>query len=314
MLYLTTRDGKYAYTAHKTLCSDVSPDGGIYIPYKLPDIEKNQMQAMLKKPFSDVVAQVLNMFFSAPLDARDIELRIGRTPLQLIQMNRKIAIAELWRNPGSGVEHIIEELYQSFAVNPEHSKRPTMWARVIIRIAILFGICAQLRQDGNEDEFIDISVNMQDITEFISAWYARAIGLPLGQIICCCDAGDGLWDILHGSSLNTRNINDSQLTVAELLTCETLGHEQAQRLISVASRKGTFSLSEEEHAQFAKGIYPVAIGPDRSDTVISSVRSSTGYIIDSSAAITYGGLQDYRAQTGESCLTILLAQFAPENI
>lgn len=313
MLYLTTRDDKNAYTAHKTLCADNAPNGGLFIPYKLPVLDKSQLDSIAQDTFGEAVSQILNLFFTVRLTGWDVDLRIGRSPISFTAMNRKIIIAELWKNPGSGIEYLITELYRCVALSSEHSLKPTIWSRVAIRIAILFGLYGQIRQNGHQDTTIDISVNMQDVTEFISAWYARAMGLPIGQIICCCDAGDAFWDLLHGGVLSTKNISGTHLAAAEMLICETLGHSQAQYLASVAGRQGAFAVSEEDYTMFSEGIYPTAVGPDRADSVISSIRRSVGYSIDSSAAITYGGLQDYRAQTGESCLTILLSQFAPYN-
>jgi len=313
LLYLTTRDNANAYTAHKTLCADAAPDGGLFVPYKLPYIEQLQLDSIARGTFGDAVAQILNLFFAVRLNGWDIDLQIGRNPARIILMNRKIVIAELWNNPGAGIEHLIKGLYNCIATNTEHSNIPTLWARTVIRMAILFGLYTQIRQEGCADPLIDISVNMQDVTELLSAWYARAIGLPIGKIICCCDSGDAFWDLLHGGTLNTKNIGSSQLTASELLVCETLGNLQAQYFVSVANRRGTFTISEEEHQLLSAGIYPVAIGPDRVDSVISSIRRSAGYSADASAAVTYGGLQDYRAQTGESCLTLLLSQCAPNN-
>lgn len=313
MLYLTTRDNKNAYTAHKTLCADIAPDGGLYVPYKLPFLEKSQLGSIMQGSFGETVAQILNLFFAVRLTGWDIDFRIGRAPISVTMINRKIAIAELWKNPGAGAEFLIDELYRCVATNKEHSAKPTMWARTVIRIAILFGLYGQIKPEDCDGTAIDISVNMQDVTELLSAWYARAIGLPIGQIICCCDTGDAFWDMLHSGVLNTKTVGDTHLACAELLIRETLGDSQAQQLVSVIGKRGTFAVSEEDHRVLSAGIYPVAVGPGRADSVRSSVRRSAGYSIDQCAAITYGGLQDYRAQTGESCLTMLLSQSAPDD-
>ena len=314
MLYLTTRDSKNACTAHKTLCTDMAQDGGLFVPYKFPYLEDDALSSVVHSTFGEAVAYILNLFFSVRLSGWDIDLQIGRSPIQIVSMNRKIITCELWKNPGSNVEHLIDTLYHCIATNAEHNQKATIWARTIIRVAILFGLYAQIVHENDDSFKIDISVGTQDMTELMAAYYARKIGLPIGQIICCCDAGDSLWDLLHGGAINTRNSGQSQLTAAELLICETLGHVQAQYFASVVARHGTFTLSEEDFSVFSAGIYPVAVGSDRAESVISSVRRSAGYSIDTTAAITFGGLQDYRAQTGESCTTMLLVQSAPNAI
>ena len=44
MLYVTTRDDKDAYTAHRTLHSDFAPDGGQFVPFKLPVFTEEEIK------------------------------------------------------------------------------------------------------------------------------------------------------------------------------------------------------------------------------------------------------------------------------
>jgi len=98
MLYVTTRDKRDAFTAHRAIFEEYGPDGGRYIPFSLPEFSGEEIAALKDKGFSQAVADVLNIFFSARLTGWDVDFCIGRNPIRFMQMNHRIVVAELWRN------------------------------------------------------------------------------------------------------------------------------------------------------------------------------------------------------------------------
>ena len=68
---------------------------------------------------------------------------------------------------------------------------------------------------------------------------------------------------------------------------------------------------EEEHQGFAEGFFASVVSSDRIHAVIRSVYRSCAYFMDPYAAFSFAGLQDFRAKTGESKLTLLLADRSP---
>ena len=62
MLYLTTRDKFDTYTVYRTLNDDTAPNGGLYFPFRLPNVT---MESLKGNSFCECVASVLNLFFSA---------------------------------------------------------------------------------------------------------------------------------------------------------------------------------------------------------------------------------------------------------
>lgn len=49
----------------------------------------------------------------------------------------------------------------------------------------------------------DISVVCGNFDLPMSAWYARAWGLPIGNIICCCNENGNLWNLIHHGQFRT---------------------------------------------------------------------------------------------------------------
>ena len=74
MLYATTRSKADTYTAHRVLTSDRAPDGGLFVPFRMPTVDIDKTRA---GSFGDAVAQVLNLFFSTGITSWDVECCIG---------------------------------------------------------------------------------------------------------------------------------------------------------------------------------------------------------------------------------------------
>ena len=62
-----------------------------------------------------------------------------------------------------------------------------------------------------------------------------------------------------------------------------------------------------------EGLFCSVVGPNRAEATVSSVYRSNGYTLDPAAALSYGGMQDYRAKTGSTNMTLVLSNVKPVN-
>ena len=83
MLYLTTRTRNDTYTAARAISEDRCPDGGFFVPLKLPQLEREQIRQVACKSFSQNVADIINLFFPTQLDSWNVEFAIGRYPVKI---------------------------------------------------------------------------------------------------------------------------------------------------------------------------------------------------------------------------------------
>ena len=99
MLYMTTRDRFDAHTIAASLQSDCGPDGGRYVPFKMPAYTADEIAQLGEKGFGQCVADVLNLFFCVNLSGWDVECSVGRNICNIAPINHKVLVAELWNNP-----------------------------------------------------------------------------------------------------------------------------------------------------------------------------------------------------------------------
>lgn len=317
MLYISSRNKTDSFTAHRTLCNDHAPDGGLFIPYQIPLIDATRLQQMRSATFGENMAYILNLFFSCKLTAWDVECCIGRTPVRLAEMSHRLLTAECFHNPMNAYSYLEDNLYKNLS-HASISCTNTVWARIAIRIALLFSIYAIMPEAVRES--FDVAVTTGDFSGPMAAWYARKMGLPVRMIICCCNENGATWDLIQRGEFNTgtplvntgrKELDHPCPAQIERLVYHTLGLEQTVAYNTVCQKKGTFHLEEEDFDRLSDGFAASVVGQDRINATIRSVYRTNQYFISPSTAIVYGGLQDYRSRSGESRYTLILADRSP---
>lgn len=322
MLYVTTRNKNDAHTAHKTLTADHAPDGGLFVPFQMPILPTEDILSLKDKSFGQCVAEILNLFFSARLDGWDVDFCIGRFPVKLVPMSHRIMVAETWHNPDWDFARIVRNLFSRIYGNDDTQGVPSNWAWIAIRIAILFGLYGQLLQQGLValGTVIDVAVTAGDFSAPMAVWYAREMGLPVGNIICSCNDNGSVWDLLHYGQLRTDTIavstNTPQCDLGvpsglERLLYGCAGTAEANKFAD-ACRQGTmYAPDEESYLSIRKGMFAAVVSQKRMESVIRNVYHTSAYILDPYAALAYGGLQDYRTSAGETRTVLLLTEQSP---
>ena len=305
MLYISTRDKTASYTAYRTLHEDTAPDGGMYLPFKWPEFTEDQLRALPNRAFGENVACVLNAFFGLLLTGRDIDLCIGRNPLQSRKIGHRLAVYEMWHNPQGAYCQLERDLYRRIYAGADRTT-PTRWACIAIRIALLFGILGQ--QMAENGSGANLVVTDEDEPGLCAAWYAKRLGLPVEQIIYCGREESGMWEFLSHGCLSTRLSNDAGL---EWLIYSALGADVLTGYVAALKNNSTYVLEEEQLERFKQDIFPAVVGKKRVWDLIRNVYKMNGYILGADTAIAYGGQQDHRACTGETGNTIMLSLCSP---
>ena len=302
MLYITTREKYDAFTVARTLASDRGPEGGLYLPFKMPRFTASDLAALKEKTFGQTVADMLALFFGVRLSAWDIEFCIGRYPIRVAPMSQKVLVAECWRNLDGSYEKMERQIAARIVGSSAKDVNITSWMRVAIRICILVAVYGELQRLGFGDT-VDVSVPEEDFSLCAALVYCRQMGLPVGNIVCACKVGSDVWELLHNGVLRASALDN--VPELERLLFATLGFDMANA--SYAGRQFTPDLRDE----IRKGIYAAVVSVERMTAAIPNVYRTTSYIMEPGVAAAYSGLQDYRARTGESRIALLLADRNP---
>ena len=319
MLYVTTRENKDPQTTPRALSADRGTDGGLFVPFQLVKLSGEERDALLDKSFSECIAEVLNLFFSCRMTCLDVDFAIGRNPLKLVPMNHRIVVAEVWHNLDNCYDRLECELAGKICAAQGTQTALTSWLRVGIRIAVLFGIFAQLHRLGMASN-IDVAVPTGDFNACSAVWYGRAMGLPIGNIICSCNENSGVWELLHLGELHTDGEPTATTTPLadavvpgelERLISGALGREEAKRFAEICNTGKVYRPYMEDFPKLREGMFSAVVSRSRLDALIPSVFRTNSYILGPYTALAYGGLMDYRAKTGETRPALMIAERSP---
>lgn len=322
MLYVTTRNKHDAVTAYRTMNQDRGDDGGLFVPFRLQTMEKEWLHSLTRQSFSQTVADVLNVLYSTKMTAWDVEVTIGRNPIAFRSIGRRIVVGELWHNVDGNFQRSVNGLAARIHPDGELLGKPSNWVQIGVRIAFLFGLYGQLLKDElvRLDKPLSMAVPTGNFTIPMAVWYARAMGLPIGTIVCGCNENGAAWQLLHRGALDTGAVAvetgtpeaDIALPVdLERLICEVFGQEEALNYWWTCAEGDTYVPPEANLEELRKGMFAAVVSQSRIGTIIPSVYRTHQYILDPYAAIAYGSLSDFRSRTGSAGNALIWMEKSP---
>lgn len=302
MLYISTRSKLDSFTMYRALHETTAPDGGAYVPFRLMPISDAELEKMKTQTFGEIVAQILNYFYSARLTGWDVDFSVGRNPFKIQPIGQKVYACELWNNAGGAYASYEASLYA--ALGGTEGEKPTGWARISIAISTIFAVFSQLSNEVRGE--IDFSCPVGDYLWPVAAIYARKMGLPVGKIIIACDEKDATWEFVQHGDLSPKE-KDTDISGPERMIFETLGYDSVCKYLEASQKGNICHFNEEELSVLSSGLSVTVLGKDRNASVVRSVMRTSDYILSEDAAAAYGGLQDHRATTGEHNVTVIFS-------
>lgn len=321
MLYATTRNKNDVHTAHRTIHLDCARDGGLFFPLSLPKLDHQDISGLKDHSFGENVARILNIFFNAGLTGWDVEFSIGRNAVQNAAINNRLVIAECWHNSHWRFDYFVQAVSDKLR-KENQGDVPTNWVRIAIEIATIFGIYGNMLSEGlvNERIALDIAVTAGDFSMPMAAVYARQMGLPIGNIICGCNANGAVWELLHRGQVNTSAVAVKSCTPLsdcavprnlERLICATAGSMETERYLESCRTGTVFQANEVTFDKVREGLFASVNSDSRVNSLIMNFYNTNHYVLSPYAALAFGSLTDYRAKTGESRTALLLAEYSP---
>jgi len=291
---------------------------------RLPILDKQQMQMLGNKGFSQNVADIINLFFGTNLDSWSVEFAIGRYPVMTVAIGSREMVAETWHNPVWKFDRLVRGIEKAIRQSDDVRDVASDWLMIASRIAVLFGVFGDLLAQGkiSSEETVDVAWPSGDFSGPMAAWYAKQMGLPVGTVLCCCNDNNGVWNLLHKGQIRTDAQPVSTATPLcdiqapeglERLIFATLGAKAANAFADACRNGSSFYLETEQQAKLREGIYVPVTGNKRLESAVKSLYNSCGYPADVYTALCYSGMLDYRSVTGESRQVLIISEESPDH-
>lgn len=307
MLYLSTRNTTDCFTSYRALNEALTQDGGLYTPFRLQRFSDTELAEFRKLTPCEAIARVLNLFFGVSLSGWDVECVIGRNPVKPEGVNQRLLFAEFWRNPDGSIKYLINNLYRRMT-GKEYNCTPSGWAYIAIEVSLLFGLFAAAETIPTHG--LDAAVEVGDFADITAIEYAKQMGLPINMVVCATEEESAVWDLFTKGDFNTAAVS-AQPQFLECFLFVRLGKEAVLRYVEACEKKRIYRVDEAQLEILSEDVFCSVISGNRVDSIISGMYRANGYEIDAATAVAYGGLQDYRANTGLNRDTLILAKNRP---
>lgn len=307
MWYLTTRTEQESVTPLTALEQTLSTDGGRFLPVVFPQFSPERLQSLGDKAFCRIVAEVLNEFFSACLGERDVEFCLGREPMVLWTVSRRTLAAEAWHNPEGSISRMEDNLTRRMGRTGE---TPSEWARIAVRISLLFGLYGMLMQREPGAEF-DLAVSGETLYTPLAACYARSMGLPIRTIVVGCADDRGLWELLRRGELRAGSIRPDGCL--ERLIYDCLGRGEAAAFARCAQTGQRYAPAPEQMMLLGQTMHPWVVSEKRVQGLSGAVRHTAGRELGREGILAYGGLLNERAASGSVRTAVVFTGERPQT-
>lgn len=322
MLYVTTRVKQDTFTASHTLCSGRGPEGGFFVPKTLPVYPLLEIKALGNRVFSQNVADVINRFFGTSMDGWTVEFAIGRYPVKLANVGSRTLVAETWHNPAWHFDRLARGVEKAIRQSDQVRQEPSDWLMIVSRIAVLFGIFGELIRAGavSADMPMDVVVPSGDFSAPMACWYARKMGLPIANILVCCNENGAAWNLIHKGEIRTdATIANTDTPLCdhavpdglERLIFSTLGLGKTVEFTECCRKNSNFYLEPHELQSLRQGLYASVVSKRQMESSVTSLYTSAGYLADPYTALCVAGIGLYRSKSGESRSALVLSEESP---
>ena len=194
------------------------------------------------------------------------------------------------------------------------------WGRLVPQICYYFWAYAELLRQGqlHMGEPMDIAVPSGNFGNLLAGFLAGRMGLPIGKCICGSNSNDvlteflrtGTYDISHRTLQRTPSPSMDILVssnIERLLWCLTGDTGQTAQYMQQLATERRYTAGTAVQTQLQDIFYAARIDNDATLQTIRTVYEQTGELLCPHTAVGYAALQQYRAVTGSTTPTLLVA-------
>ena len=198
------------------------------------------------------------------------------------------------------------------------------WGRLLPQIAYYVSAYCDLLNSGAVEpgDEINFCVPTGNFGNILAGYYARKMGLPIKHLICASNSNDVLTEFINTGVYN----RDREFFTTASPSMDILVSSNLERLLfdmsgcddtliagymEALNSEGGYQVSESVHTAIQSIFKCGSCDDERTKSIINRVFTEKNYLLDTHTAVAYGVLEDYRAETGDDTLTVVLSTASP---
>jgi threonine synthase len=239
-----------------------------------------------------------------------------------------VAVEGNFDDTQTGVKHIFSDAALAEQMTRKglafSSANSINWGRLVPQIVYYFSAYASLCKTGDIrcGDPVNFAVPTGNFGNILAAWYARAMGLPVGKLICASNDNNVLSDFLNtGIYDRNRPFHKTASPSMDILISSNLerllfelsGRDAAQVTAWMASlgQTGRYDVGESMKSEIGNLFHGDWADGQATRQAIVDAWQSWGYVPDTHTAVALDVWKRYAQSTGDTTPTVIASTASP---
>ena len=198
------------------------------------------------------------------------------------------------------------------------------WGRVLPQIVYYASAYCDLLKEGAiaKGQQVNICVPTGNFGNILAAYYAKAMGIPIGRLICASNQNNVLTDFIHTGSYDRNRTFYNTLSPSmdilvssnlERMVFELSGRDDrlVREYMSQLAQYGSYRVDSSIRTKLKKEFSAGCCSDEQTKAMIAKMWGECGYLIDPHTAVAMNVCRQYRKETGDETRTIVLSTASP---
>ena len=198
------------------------------------------------------------------------------------------------------------------------------WGRLVPQIVYYFSAYADLVRERQikQGEKINFVVPTGNFGNILAGYYAKQMGLPVNKLICASNSNNVLTDFLTtGTYSRNRQFYKTFSPSMDILISSNLERllyhitnqdaKQVSQWMQELTTTGEYHIGDR-HLAAVREVFPAGWVDDAQTAItIGRVHEQYGYALDPHTAVAWQVAENYRQQTGDTALNVIVSTASP---
>ena len=198
------------------------------------------------------------------------------------------------------------------------------WGRVLPQIVYYISAYCDLLKAGaiSKGQTVNVCVPTGNFGNILAAYYAKAMGIPIGRLICASNQNNVLTDFIHTGSYDRNRTFYNTLSPSmdilvssnlERMVFELSGRDDrlVREYMSQLAQYGSYRVDSSIRTKLKKEFSAGCCSDEQTKAMIAKMWGECGYLIDPHTAVAFHVLDEYRVQTGDDTPTVVVSTASP---
>lgn len=198
------------------------------------------------------------------------------------------------------------------------------WGRVLPQLVYYVSAYCDLLKDGGlkEGDKMNVCVPTGNFGNILAAYYAGLMGVPVGKLICASNSNNVLTDFIRtGVYDRKRTFYNTMSPSMDILVSSNLERllyglsGQDDQLVGGymerLAKDGSYEIRGDLKEKLQEAFYAGFCDDRQTQKMISKTWEEKQYLIDPHTAVAFDVLDQYRKETGDQTVTLLVSTASP---